>query len=55
MGPIADDAGIERPSVTFRIVEGGRNHPPVHIGPGEFNEIFLLPFEMVGKQANASS
>lgn len=35
--------------------EGGRNHAPVHIGPREFNDIFLLPFEMAVKLANAGS
>ena len=32
--------------------EGGRNHAPVHIGWKELNDTFLLPFEMVVKQAN---
>lgn len=35
--------------------EGGRNHAPVHIGPREFNDMFLLPFEMAVKLANAGS
>ena len=35
--------------------EGGRNHAPVHMGPREFNDIFLLPFEMAVKLANAGS
>jgi beta-xylosidase len=35
--------------------EGGRNHAPVHLGFKELNDIFLLPFEMVVKQANAGS
>ncbi|RKE38591.1 beta-glucosidase [Paraburkholderia sp. BL23I1N1] len=35
--------------------EGGRNHAPVHVGPREFNDIFLLPFEMAVKLANAGS
>jgi beta-glucosidase len=35
--------------------EGGRNHAPVHIGPREFNDIFLLPFEMAVKLAHAGS
>ena len=35
--------------------EGGRNHAPVHIGPREFNDVFLLPFEMAVKLANAGS
>jgi len=35
--------------------EGGRNHAPVHVGPRELNDVFLLPFEMAVKQANAGS
>ena len=35
--------------------EGGRNHAPVHIGWRELNDIFLLPFEMAVKLANAGS
>lgn len=35
--------------------EGARNHAPVHVGPREFNDIFLLPFEMAVKLANAGS
>lgn len=35
--------------------EGGRNHAPVHIGPREFNDVFLLPFEMAVKLANAGA
>ena len=35
--------------------EGGRNHAPVHIGPREFNDVFLLPFEMAVKLAHAGS
>jgi beta-xylosidase len=35
--------------------EGGRNHAPVHLGFKELNDIFMLPFEMVVKQANAGS
>jgi beta-glucosidase-like glycosyl hydrolase len=35
--------------------EGGRNHAPVHLGWRELNDIFLLPFEMAVKQANAGS
>jgi beta-xylosidase len=32
--------------------EGGRNHAPVHIGPRELYDTFLLPFEMVIKNAD---
>src|SRR5258708_9391482 len=35
--------------------EGGRNHAPVHIGPRELAEFFLLPFEMAVKKAGAQS
>jgi beta-glucosidase-like glycosyl hydrolase len=35
--------------------EGGRNHAPVHIGWRELNDIFLLPFEMAVRQANAGA
>ncbi|WP_237154373.1 glycoside hydrolase family 3 N-terminal domain-containing protein [Oryzibacter oryziterrae] len=35
--------------------EGGRNHAPVHLGWRELNDIFLLPFEMAVKLANAGS
>ncbi|MDQ1214219.1 glycoside hydrolase family 3 N-terminal domain-containing protein [Pantoea anthophila] len=35
--------------------EGGRNHAPVHLGFKELNDIFLLPFEMAVKLADAGS
>ena len=35
--------------------EGARNHAPVHLGWRALNDIFLLPFEMAVKQANAGS
>ena len=35
--------------------EGARNHAPVRVGECELNDIFLLPFEMAIKQANAAS
>ena len=35
--------------------EGGRNHAPVHLGWRELNDVFLLPFEMAVKLANAGS
>lgn len=35
--------------------EGARNHAPVHLGFSELNDIFLLPFEMAVKLANAGS
>ncbi|WP_233808581.1 glycoside hydrolase family 3 N-terminal domain-containing protein [Paraburkholderia sp. HP33-1] len=35
--------------------EGGRNHAPVHVGARELNDVFMLPFEMAVKLANAGS
>ncbi len=35
--------------------EGGRNHAPVHLGWRELNDVFLLPFEMAVKCADAGS
>ncbi len=35
--------------------EGARNHAPVRIGERELNDVFLLPFEMAVKLANAGS
>ena len=35
--------------------EGARNHAPVHLGFKELNDVFMLPFEMAVKQANAGS
>lgn len=35
--------------------EGGRNLAPVHVGPREFADIFLLPFEMAVKVGGAGS
>jgi len=35
--------------------EGGRNHAPVHVGERELSDLFLLPFEMAVKLANAGS
>jgi beta-glucosidase len=35
--------------------EGGRNHAPVHLGPRELADDFMLPFEMTVKGANAGS
>lgn len=41
--------------VAHSFSEGGRNHAPVHLGQRELNDIFLLPFEMAIKLANAGS
>jgi len=35
--------------------EGARNHAPVHVGPRELNDIYMLPFEMAVKRARAGS
>lgn len=35
--------------------EGGRNHAPVHLGPRELADDFMLPFEMAVKGADAAS
>ena len=35
--------------------EGARNHAPVHLGFRELNDVFMLPFEMAVKQADAGS
>ena len=35
--------------------EGGRNHAPVHTGERELNDVFLLPFEMAVRLAEAGS
>ncbi|WP_296650194.1 glycoside hydrolase family 3 N-terminal domain-containing protein [Paraburkholderia sp.] len=35
--------------------EGARNHAPVHVGPRELNDTFMLPFEMAVKLAHAGS
>jgi len=35
--------------------EGGRNLAPVHVGPRELADVFLLPFEMAVKQAGLLS
>jgi beta-glucosidase-like glycosyl hydrolase len=35
--------------------EGARNHAPVHVGPRELNDIYMLPFEMAVKLAHAGS
>jgi beta-glucosidase-like glycosyl hydrolase len=35
--------------------EGARNHGPVHLGWRELDDVFLLPFEMAVKQAQAGS
>lgn len=41
--------------VAHSFSEGARNHAPVHLGFKELNDIFLLPFEMAVKLADAGS
>ena len=39
----------------YSFSEGGRNLAPVHVGPSEFREVFLYPFEAAVKLARAYS
>lgn len=39
----------------YSFTEGGRNCGPAHMGPRELREIFLFPFEMAIKEADAES
>ena len=39
----------------YSFSEGGRNLAPVHVGPREFREVFLYPFEAAVKLARAYS
>ncbi len=39
----------------YSVSEGGRNCGPVHMGPRELREVFLLPFEAAVKEAGALS
>ncbi len=39
----------------YSFSEGGRNFAPVHVGPRELADVFLLPFEMAVKDAGAQS
>ncbi len=41
--------------VAHSFSEGGRNHAPVRVGERELNDVFMLPFEMAVKLANAGS
>jgi beta-glucosidase-like glycosyl hydrolase len=51
-GPQRDLLATLKHFVAHSFSEGGRNHAPVHVGNRELNDTFLLPFEMVVKQAN---
>jgi len=39
----------------YSVSEGGRNCAPVHMGPRELREVFLLPFEAAIKEAGVQS
>jgi beta-glucosidase-like glycosyl hydrolase len=39
----------------YSFSEGGRNFAPVHVGPRELADVFLLPFEMAVKDGRAQS
>jgi beta-glucosidase len=54
-GPRRDLLATLKHYVGHSFSEGARNHAPVHLGWRELNDVFLLPFEMVVKQANAGS
>jgi len=54
-GPHRDLLATLKHYVGHSFSEGGRNHAPVHVGWRELNDVFLLPFEMAVKQANAGS
>ena len=54
-GPKRDLLATLKHYVGHSFSEGGRNHAPVHVGWRELNDVFLLPFEMAIKQANAGS
>jgi beta-glucosidase-like glycosyl hydrolase len=51
-GPRRDLLATLKHFVAHSFSEGGRNHAPVHVGNRELSDTFLLPFEMVVKQAN---
>jgi beta-glucosidase-like glycosyl hydrolase len=51
-GPRRDLLATLKHFVAHSFSEGGRNHAPVHVGHKELSDTFLLPFEMVVKQAN---
>ncbi|WP_283147662.1 glycoside hydrolase family 3 N-terminal domain-containing protein [Silvimonas soli] len=54
-GPKRDLLATLKHYVGHSFSEGARNHAPVHLGWKELNDIFMLPFEMAVKQANAGS
>lgn len=54
-GPRRDLLATLKHFVAHSASEGGRNHAPVSLGWRELNDVFLLPFEMAVKQANAGS
>ncbi|MBK9616613.1 MAG: glycoside hydrolase family 3 C-terminal domain-containing protein [Uliginosibacterium sp.] len=54
-GPKRDLLATLKHYVGHSASEGARNHAPVSIGRRELNDIFMLPFEMAVKLANAGS
>ncbi|MCW8176752.1 glycoside hydrolase family 3 N-terminal domain-containing protein [Verminephrobacter aporrectodeae] len=54
-GPRRDLLATLKHFVGHSFSEGARNHAPVHVGWRELSDVFLLPFEMAVKQANAGS
>lgn len=54
-GPNRDMLATLKHYAAHSFSEGARNHAPVHLGFRELNDVFLLPFEMAVKLANAGS
>jgi beta-glucosidase-like glycosyl hydrolase len=54
-GPKRDLLATLKHYVGHSASEGARNHAPVGIGWRELNDVFMLPFEMAVKQAEAGS
>lgn len=54
-GPQRDLLATLKHYVGHSASEGARNHAPVSLGWRELNDVFMLPFEMAVKQANAGS
>lgn len=54
-GPWRDLLATLKHYVGHSASEGARNHAPVNLGWRELHDTFLLPFEMVVKQAHAGS
>lgn len=54
-GPRRDLLATLKHYAAHSFSEGARNHAPVHVGARELCDVFLLPFEMAVKQANAGA